>query len=561
MSFGLFLSSCDNNSTGGTTPPVETNEISAADKVKPLKTNLEYVDYGMEGDGVKMPEYNTDKWYRNDLKSVPLPDPHVYYEDGVYYIYGTTDRTGAQSFDCFTTTDFVTFEHYMDIYRPNTSTNKSQWEGNVLFAPEMYKFNDEYYFYYSNVKKGTGERYLHVVKGESPLGPFEQIKQEDANGKMVDGSLEPVFKLPQGYVNALDTTVFVDDDNQMYMYYVISTDTQHIEGCKMLDPITCDWSTNKKIIVPGELGVNTNADTLFWEAYNGYNIAEGPYMIKSPNGLYYMTYSVNDYQNRYYAICYAFSDDPLGDFEKPYTAEQKKNGESWTNLLLGYSGGTTGNVYDQWTGFSSGNGHHSFFKVGDQIMVAYHAHRNRKDATGGRALAIDYLYFDENGDPYTDGPTWSLQPRPEGLSGYKNIALNAKVKYDNVENAEFVNDNYIVRNYNLKQEQGKEVIINGGKAYIELVFDKEYTIGGIMINNSAYYEKAIFEIDFINFFNDNVIYNATFMMNYYNEDTEFVYPGSAFNIDFEDIRASRVVICFNTTDGGQINEIKVLGKE
>ena len=563
---GSAVSSCslinnfiNGNNNQGSNNDNNSTEVALSDQVRPSKTNLDYVDYGAIGDGATMPDYDTSKWYRNDLKDVPLPDPHVYYEDGVYYIYGTTDRTGAKSLDCYTTTDFIEYTLHKDILYPNQK-HKSNWEGNVIFAPEMYKFDDYYYLYYSNTHKDNGRRYLHVAKGTSPLGPFEQINELDANGKMVDGTSKPVFEFPEGHVNALDTTVFVDDDGKMYMYYVISTSTQHIIGCEMKDPITIDWSTRKTLVVPGELKTNTDADTLFWEAYNGYNIAEAPYMIKSPNGLYYLTYSVNDYQNRYYSICYAYSDSPLGDFQKPYTVEQKQNGEIWTNLLLGYAGGTEGSVYDQWTGFSSGNGHHCFFNIGDQIMIAYHQHKNRNNASLGRAFAMDYVYFDENGDPYTDGPTWSLQARPEALSGYKNIALNARVKYTNVENAHFVNDNYIVRHANLVQEQNKEVIIKGGKAYIELVFDKEYTIGGIQINNSAYYDKALFEIAYINFFNDNVIFNASFMPNYVNEDKEFIFPGSAFTIDFDDIKATRVVICFETTDGAQINEIKVLGK-
>ena len=557
---GICVVGCTGDKEPAKTPtPVDSTEIADKDKVKPSSSNLDYTDYGLLGDGEKMPDYDTSKWYRNDL-TVPLPDPHVYYEDGVYYIYGTTDRTGAQSFDCYATTDFINYEKHLDIFRPNSANNPSEWEGNVLFAPEMYKFGDYYYLYYSNVMRGNNERYLHAVRGTSPIGPFEQIVGENGYGEHVDGSKSPLFPTPNGG-NVLDMTVFVDDDEQMYMFYVISTSTQHIEGCKMLDPITVDWSTNKSLIVPGELNTKTDADTLFWEAYNGYNIAEGPYLLKSPNGLYYMTYSVNDYQNRYYSICYAFSDEPLGDYAKPYTVEQKANGEIWTNLLLGYAGGKSGTVYDQWTGFSSGNGHHSFFYAGDQLMIAYHQHKNRNTSGSGRGVAFDYVHFDENGDPYTDGPTWSLQPLPEAVSGYKNIALNAKVKSFNVENAHFVNDNYVVRHYNLKQEEGKEVILKPGKAYIELVFDKEYYVGGIMVNNSAYYEKALSEIEFINFFNGNAAYNISFMLNYLKDEKEFIFPGSSFTIDFEDIKTNRVLLCFDTSEGGQINEIQVLGKE
>mgnify|MGYP006990337174 CR=1 FL=1 len=48
-------------------------------------------------------------------------------------------------------------------------------------------------------------------------------------------------------------------------------------------------------------------------------------------------------------------------------------------------------------------------------MFAYHAHFNREvwsdeiPFANWRALAVDYLHFDSNGNPYTNGPTYSLQ--------------------------------------------------------------------------------------------------------------------------------------------------------
>ena len=120
-------------------------------------------------------------------------------------------------------------------------------------------------------------------------------------------------------------------------------------------------------------------------------------------------------------------------------------------------------------------------------------------------------------------------------------------------------DNYIVEHYNLKQEQDREVILNEGKSFIELDFDKEYLVGGISIYNSAFYEYALSEIDFINFYDGNVILNGGFCYNYINEEKDFIFPGSAFTFDFSDIKATRVVIGFNTSSVTQINEIKVLG--
>lgn len=534
-----------------------SKEVALADQEKPTSTNLEYDDYNL---GTKA-DFDTSKWYRNDLKSMPLPDPDVIEVGDTYYIYGTTDRTGSKTFDCYETEDFNTFKIHMNI----EETPSDYWGTKTMFAPEVYYYNNLYWLYYSDNSKETGLRYINVMTSESPSGPFKPYKGKNAHNEDVDASKVPLFRHNDSLaLSALDQTLLFDDDGSIYMYYSIY-DTgimQYIIGVEMLDPVTADWDTYKILIRPGELTPKTtNSNMLIWEAYSGFKVAEGPYMLKSPNGLYYLTYSVNHYDDRYYTVCYAYSDEPLGDYTKPYD----KDG-NWTNLLFGYAGGmahTT--VFDQWDGFMSGTGHHCFFKSGDQWMIGYHAHKDRhgkvdaNDGFAGRMFAMDYLYFDENGVPYTEGPTYSVQPLPSKISGYSNIALGATVKSNNVDNPERINDNFIVEHYNLPQEQNKEVTLKPGRSYIEIDFGKDFHIGGISIYNSAFYDYYLSEIEFINFFNGNAILDASFPTSYVNNEYEFVFPTSAFVFDFQDIIASRVVIGFNTNTEARLNEIKVFG--
>ncbi len=534
-----------------------SKEVALADQEKPTSTNLEYEDYSL---GTKA-DFDTSKWYRNDLKSMALPDPDVIEVGDTYYIYGTTDRTGSKTFDCYETEDFNTFKIHMNI----EETPSDYWGTKTMFAPEVYYYNNLYWLYYSDNSKETGLRYINVMTSESPSGPFKPYKGKNAHNEDVDASKEPLFRHNDSLaLSALDQTLLFDDDGSIYMYYSIY-DTgimQYIIGVEMLDPVTADWDTYKILIRPGELTPKTtNSNMLIWEAYSGFKVAEGPYMLKSPNGLYYLTYSVNHYDDRYYTVCYAYSNEPLGDYTKPYD----KDG-NWTNLLFGYAGGmahTT--VFDQWDGFMSGTGHHCFFKSGDQWMIGYHAHKDRhgkvdaNDGFAGRMFAMDYLYFDENGVPYTEGPTYSVQPLPSKISGYSNIALGATVKSTNVDNPERINDNFIVEHYNLPQEQNKEVTLKPGRSYIEIDFGKDFHIGGISIYNSAFYDYYLSEIEFINFFNGNAILDASFPTSYVNNEYEFVFPTSAFVFDFQDIIASRVVIGFNTNTEARLNEIKVFG--
>ena len=89
-------------------------KLTNEDKKIINSTSFEYVDYGENG----TTNWDTNKWYKNELKNIPLPDPAVIEEDGTYYIYGTTDRTAAKTFDCYSTTDFNSFTLHKNVYAP-----------------------------------------------------------------------------------------------------------------------------------------------------------------------------------------------------------------------------------------------------------------------------------------------------------------------------------------------------------------------------------------------------------------------------------------------------------
>ncbi|MBR2381856.1 MAG: family 43 glycosylhydrolase [Clostridia bacterium] len=521
-----------------------------------LFEGVDYIDHALTYDGKEL-TYDDSMWYVNNLKDVPLADPHVYVEDGKYYIVGTTDRDNTV-IDCYTTEDFVTYQRHMAIYDPDTFDG---WEHDTdpqVFAPELYCFDGVYYMYYSAHDK-DGIRRNSVVVADTPLGPYRPLQNDK-----VDGLTSPIFLDQNTRYGGLDVTIFVDDDGQMYMYYsVISNENQHIVGVKLNSPYEADWSTYTSLVVPGALNsTNSILKPLSWEMFReGKPIAEAPYIIKS-NGKYYLTYSVNGCWDKFYNVCYAVSDSPLGNYTKPY-----QSGGTWTNLLLGYPGTNIGNatVSSQWTGFNSGTAHHCFFKIGGQIMIGYHAHQNRAGNNGRyeeRYFAFDYLHFDENGVPFCNGPTYSIQPLPEELSGYYNIAPSAQVKSENVTNAGAINDNYIVDCYNLPGQEEKEVSLGTGYSFIELKFDRAYEIGGIAIYNSAYYEKLLSEIVYIDFGNGNVVQYAQFAHDsYVNDAKEFIFPTSAFTIEFlNTFEADHVVICVKSDAAVALNEIVVLGK-
>ena len=130
-----------------------------------------------------------------------------------------------------------------------------------------------------------------------------------------------------------------------------------------------------------------------------------------------------------------------------------------------------------------------------------------------------------------------------------------------MQNLKGATDNYIVDLYNL-DSRDNEVKLGKGESVIEIKFDQSYEIGGVLVYNSAYYDSYIPEIEYIDFGNGNIVYYPQFCSDFYvNDETEFIYPLSCFNIEFlNTVEADSVKIGFNLPDGGSINEIVILGK-
>lgn len=539
----LALASCN---------PKDHNSVSI-DKTYPEASDLAYNDY------FETTEYDLNKYFYNSNHGLNLPDPFVLEENGTYYIYGTTDRVGSNGVDCYSTTDFNHFTRYMNIYDLGPG-----WVKGGIFAVEVYKFNDKYYMYYS-ANDSDGKRALNVAVSNSPTGLFVDYVGKDSKGNNIDLKANKWLTDPSNYA-PLDQTLLVDGD-KLYLYYSVyhSGYEQYIVGMEMSDPVTYDMSTRKVLVRPGkdspDLPDNEITLKYEWEIMRGFWVAEGPCVIKSPiNNKYYLTYTVNAYDEKAYTVAYAVSDSPLGDYHKPYDPDR-----FWSNLFFGYAGlsSKASKVYQQWAGFHAGTGHHSIFKVGDDYMIVYHGWKNRgnPDTFNGRDVFFDRVYFDEEGTPYTVGPTYSPQPLPKAISGYENIALKAQIATENVENDKALIDNYVVEHYQLKGEDAKEATLKKGTSYIQLTFDKEYDVGGLLIYNSAFYNYMTPEIEFINFKNNNAMFGCSYPQEVINADMNFIYPSSAFAYDFpEDIKVKEMVICIKSSEPVRLNEIYVMGR-
>ena len=315
-------------------------------------------------------------------------DPTVKKFGDTYYIYATTDGSGAGfgPAQLWSSKDFVNWT-LMPMNWPD-----SHW----IWAPDvMINKNDgKYYYVYCQPCQ------IHVGVGETPRGPWKNIL----------GESEAVL-VPDRFVHnaiTLDGQTFVDDDGSIYMYWGTWGIYEGF-GCG-----AGKLSPDMKSFTETRLIPNTEVTDFF----------EAPFVLKR-NGKYYFMYSCNSCHDETYNVRYATADHPLG----PYTYHGR--------ILETNADGTV-----------HGPGHHSILQEGDNYYIVYHRHDNPHSNRGfHRQLAIDKLEFAEDGTIKTVTPTHQgLGALAPNVVKSPNLAFGKKVRvssaYDDNFKAEYaVDDN------------------------------------------------------------------------------------------------------------------------
>ncbi len=284
-------------------------------------------------------------------------DPFILTWEGKYYLYST--NAGSTGFKVYESDDLSKWTEKGYCLKKGEANSPAGTKN--FWAPEVYRIDGRFYMFY------VANENIGVAVSDSPLGPFT---------KYSDGL---IFK----NTSAIDPHLFIDDDGQMYLYYVKFGGGNHIYGAKF-DLKTCTVKNEKHLISVSEA----------WEKQMG-SIAEGPFMLKH-NGVYYLTYSANHYQSQGYAVGCATASSPLGSFEKcDYNPVLSKN----ENIR------------------AVGTGHHSFFTAENgELFIVYHRHNSLTEIQT-RQTCIDRCGFvtDPDGTErlVVYGPTSSPQKLPE----------------------------------------------------------------------------------------------------------------------------------------------------
>ena len=221
---------------------------------------------------------NNEKNKAEDNFPISLGDPFIMLYENTYYAYGTNAKDGIE---VYTSDDLLHWKktQVLALHKDNT------WGTRWFWAPEVYyiKEKNKFFMYYS------ADEHICVATSDSPFGPFVQdIKQPMiADEKCIDNSL------------------FIDDDGKPYLHFDRFNDGLNIWVAELEEDLkTIKSSTLTKCI---------NVSQAWEEVWPRVN--EGAFITKH-KGIYYMTYSGNNYESPFYGIGYATASSPMGPWIK-----------------------------------------------------------------------------------------------------------------------------------------------------------------------------------------------------------------------------------------------------
>ena len=539
----------------------------------PLKYSNEIPVDGIKDDGL----YNQELFYRNDTL-LESPDNFILYisdtessEYGYYYLYGTIPGLGA-----YRSKDL---QHWEDVSKVTGyhvfEPAEDDWLRSDFWAPEIvYDKETKLYYLFSSgtpqgepIGAGTPKK-LFVATATEPYGPF---KVPDEAKIFWDETLANAA-IPEadrgcwlgGWV-CIDPSPFIGADGEKYLLFMRAGDVgdegyDSIWGVRMKNWLTPDYQTLTRLTSNGYLTTErTERADYEWERIRN----EGPHMYvrqrEDETTTYYLTFSINGLND--YTVIQAVGDAPLGPFRK---LTEEEGGILLANDHL---------IWDH----IKGPGHHSFLQVGEELFIVYHQQGDRVNGDSWvRTLSMDRVMFTRNGQNkevmVSNGPTWSLQPKPEAVATYRNIAPEAEIVATAGQHVDALNDGIlsIYKGVDFVKEFESEKTVS-----ITVSFDDYREVTGLMIYNSKDYEKTFVSVDRVEFdFKDDVspeggmtyIDNLEFdWKSYKNATIDDMRPGGSAVAVFEPMQVKEIRIRFDLPEQDSkkiigVSEIVVLGK-
>ncbi len=247
-------------------------------------------------------------------------DPDLYYEDGIYYIYPTTDgfpRWSGHIFSVFSSADGKYFEKAADLL--DVESEQVPWATGHAWAPCIAKKGSRYYFYFCAKDEG-GSSCIGVAAADSPVGPFRAMEEPMIT---MDMMRECNIRMSQ----TIDPAVYAEGDN----YYLLFGNGEPAVAKLSKDMLCIEKETLR----------NIDGLTDFRESV----------IVVKRGKTYHFTWSCDDTGSEDYHVKYGIADSLYGPVKEIQTILKK---DKRRGIL--------------------GTGHHSICKVpeSDSYLIAYH---------------------------------------------------------------------------------------------------------------------------------------------------------------------------------------------
>lgn len=299
-------------------------------------------------------------------------DPHIIQYEDAFYIYVTGGVLLKSN-------DMISWENLGTVIdQPTWGTLNAN-----IWAPDIVKINDKFLLYYSLSTWGDPNPGIGIASADHPEGPWTD------HGKLFNSK-------EIGVNNSIDPTVFIGQDNHVYMIWGSMRGNYGVElsedGLQLLNGLS--YAVEHKVHIAGY-------DTSTPWAGDTY---EGQYVIFK-DGYYYLFLSSGsccEGLNSNYHVRVSRSKNPLG----PYIDDQGQD------VLSGYRG----KIVVQSSSRIIGPGHNSIIidDAGTYWMI-YHAYKTIDGITHqGRQVMMDPLIWSEDGWPTIRNlmPTYQPQEGP-----------------------------------------------------------------------------------------------------------------------------------------------------
>lgn len=290
-------------------------------------------------------------------------DPNIAVFGDTYYIYATTDGTpgwGGNQFFVWSSPDLVSWTRAETPFLTlNGTSGNVPWALGNAWAPTIIERDGKFYFYFSGQNEEYNTKTIGVAVADSPSGPFTAQPQAFIlNNEALKTS------------QAIDPAAFQDPTTGKYYLFWGNT-----------TPLFAEFEEDMASFKNGTLRAITGLT----------DFREGIF-LNYRDGIFHLTYSIDDTRSENYRVGYATSD----SIEGPWT---------YRGVIL---------QKDESKGILA-TGHNSIIQVPgtDDWYIAYHRF-GIPDGNGTmRETTIDRVYFDDEGLIKPVVPTLeSVAPQP-----------------------------------------------------------------------------------------------------------------------------------------------------